>query len=209
MTNLDSIFKSRDITLPIKVHIVKAMVFPVVGLPWVTQTIKNLLIMWEAWVWSLVWEDPLEEGMASHSSILAWRIPRTEESGGLQSMGSQRVSHDCATELSWTELMFVIAFLPRSKHLLISCLQSLSIVIFEPQNIKSVTASTPPPSVCHEVMGLDAMILVFWMLSFMPAFSLSSFTLIKRVFTSSSLSVIRVYHLYIWGCWYFSWQSLF
>ena len=48
MTNLDSIFKSRDITLPIKVHIVKAMVFPVVGLPWVTQTIKNLLIMWEA-----------------------------------------------------------------------------------------------------------------------------------------------------------------
>ena len=48
MTNLDSVLKSKDITLLTKVHIVKAVVFPVVGLPWVTQTIKNLLIMWEA-----------------------------------------------------------------------------------------------------------------------------------------------------------------
>ena len=46
------------------------------------------------WVGSLGWEDPLEEGMATHSGILAWRIPRTEEPGGLQSMGSQRVRHD-------------------------------------------------------------------------------------------------------------------
>ena len=45
-------------------------------------------------VQSLGWEDPLEEGMATHSSILAWRIPRTEETGGLQSMGSHRVGHD-------------------------------------------------------------------------------------------------------------------
>ena len=50
----------------------------------------------ELWVWSLGWEDPLEEGMATHSSILAWRIPWTEEPGGLQSMGSQRVRHDWA-----------------------------------------------------------------------------------------------------------------
>ena len=103
---------------------------------------------------------------------------------------------------------FVIAFLPRSKHLLISWLQPQSTVILGPKKRKSVTTSTFPPSVCHEVMGLDAHHF-FWMLSFKPAFSLSSFTLIKRVFTSSSLSVIRVYHLYIWGCWYFSWQSLF
>ena len=47
--------------------------------------------MWEAQVWSLGWEDTLEEGMATHSSILAWRIPWTEEPGGLQSVGSQRV----------------------------------------------------------------------------------------------------------------------
>ena len=56
---------------------------------------------------------------------------------------------------------FVIAFLPRSKHLLISWLQSPSAVILEPKKIKLVTASTFPPSICHEVMGPDAMILVF------------------------------------------------
>ena len=56
---------------------------------------------------------------------------------------------------------FVIAFLPRSKHLLISWLQSLSTVILEPKKVKSVTVSIVSPSICHEVMGLDAMILVF------------------------------------------------
>ena len=69
---------------------------------------------------------------------------------------------------------FVIAFLPRSKRLLISWLQSPSAVILEPKKIKSVTVSTFSPSICHKVMGPDAMILVFWMLSFKPAFSLSS-----------------------------------
>ena len=59
----------------------------------------------------------------------------------------------------------VIAFLPRSKRLLISWLQSLSAVILEPRNIKSVTVSTVSPSICYEVMGSDAMILVFSMLS--------------------------------------------
>ena len=73
---------------------------------------------------------------------------------------------------------FVIAFLPRSKCLFISWLQSPSAVILEPKKIKSVTASTFPPSICHELMGLDVMILVFWMLSFKPAFPPSSFTLI-------------------------------
>ena len=48
----------------------------------------------EKWVRSLGWKDPLEEGVAAHSSILAWKIPWTEEPGGLQSMGSQRVEHD-------------------------------------------------------------------------------------------------------------------
>ena len=60
----------------------------------------------------------------------------------------------------------VIAFLPRSKHLWISWLQSPSAVILEPKKIKSVNVSIVSPSICHEVMGLDAMILVFWMLSF-------------------------------------------
>ena len=67
----------------------------------------------------------------------------------------------------------VITFLPRSKHLLISWLQSPSAVILESRKIKSATVS---PSICPEVMGLDAMIFVFLMLSFKPTFSLSSFT---------------------------------
>ena len=82
-----------------------------------------------------------------------------------------------------------ITCIPRSKRLLISCLQSPSAVILEPQKIKSDTGS---PSICHEVMGPYAMILVFWMLSFKPIFSLSSFTFIKRLFSSPSLSAIRV-----------------
>ena len=86
----------------------------------------------------------------------------------------------------------VIIFLPRSKLLLISWLQSPSAMILEPQKIKSDTVSTVSPSICHEVMGPDAMTLVFWMLSFQPTFSLSSFTFIKRLFSSSSLSAIRV-----------------
>ena len=60
----------------------------------VVQMVMNLPAMWETWVRSLGWEDPLEEGMATHSSILAWRSPWTEERGGLQSMGSQRVGRD-------------------------------------------------------------------------------------------------------------------
>ena len=76
----------------------------------------------------------------------------------------------------------VIAFLPRSKHLLISWLQSPSAVILEPEKIKSVTVSTVSPSICHEVMWPDAMIFIFWMLSFKPTFSFSSFTFIKRLF---------------------------
>ena len=103
----------------------------------------------------------------------------------------------------------VITVLPRSKRLLISWLQSPSAVILEPKKMKSATGSTVSPSICHEVMGPDAMTLVFWMLSFKPTFSLSSFTFYKRFFSFSSLSAIRVAHLHIWGCWYFSRQSWF
>ena len=59
-----------------------------------THTVKNLPSVQETWVQSLGQEDPLEKGMGTHSSVLAWRIPWTEEPGGLQSMGSQRVRHD-------------------------------------------------------------------------------------------------------------------
>ena len=60
----------------------------------VAQTVKRLPAMWETWVRSLGWEDPLEKEMATHSSILAWRIPWTEEPGRLQSTGLQRVGYD-------------------------------------------------------------------------------------------------------------------
>ena len=61
------------------------------------QMVKNPPAMWETWIWSLGWEDPLEKEMATHSSILAWRIPWTAEPGGLQSKGWQRVRHDWLT----------------------------------------------------------------------------------------------------------------
>ena len=88
--------------------------------------------------------------------------------------------------------MLVITFLPRNKRLLISWLQSPSAVILEPPKIKFVTVSIASPSMHHEVMGLDAMVLVFRPLSFKATFSLSSFIFIKRLFSSSSLSAIRV-----------------
>ena len=89
---------------------------------------------------------------------------------------------------------FVIACLPRRKHLLISCLQSLSTVILEPKKRKSVTASTLSPSICHEVMGLDGTGSVFSILSFKPAFSLSVkyFCTVMKKYTVWD----TIYHLY-------------
>ena len=121
-----------------------------------------------------------------------------------------QLSHPCMTTGStialtrWTfagkviSLLFnilsrlVVTFLPRSKRLLISRLQSPSAVSLEPRKIKSATVSTVSPSICHEVMGQDAMILGFWMMSFKPTFSLYSLTFIERLYGSSSLSAIRL-----------------
>ena len=118
-----------------------------------------------------------------------------------------------------------IAFLPRSKHLLISWLQSPSAVILGPKKIKSLTVSIVSPSMCHEMTGPDAKIFIFWVLTFKPAFSLSFFTYIKRLFSSSSLSankggVIYVsefidiffqqswFQLVIHPAWHFTWCAL-
>ena len=97
----------------------------------------------------------------------------------------------------------VIAFLPRSKNLLISCLHSPSAVILEPPKIKSLTVLIFSPSVFQGVMGLDAMILVFWMLSFKPNFH-------SPLSLSSRCSLVLLYflpygwyHLHICGYWYF------
>ena len=76
------------------------------------QSVKSLPAMQETCVGSLGWEDPLQKEMATHSSILAWEIPWTEEPGRLQSIGSQRVEHDLATETTaaWCAVFSVIAF---------------------------------------------------------------------------------------------------
>ena len=84
----------------------------------------------------------------------------------------------------------VITFLPRSKRLLISWLQSPSVVILEPQKTKSDPVSTVSPSISHEMMGPDAMIFVFWMLSFKPTFSLSTFQLCGVYFESGLICYV-------------------
>ena len=98
----------------------------------------------------------------------------------------------------------VITFLPRSKRLLISWLQSPSAVILKPKKVKSVTVFIVSPSICHEVMGPDAMILVFWILNFKPALSHSSLIF-------SSLVAQRIKHLpAVQGTWVQSlgWEDL-
>ena len=76
----------------------------------VTQMEKNLPAMQETWAWSLGWEDPLEEDMANHSSILAWRIQWTENPGGLSSIGLQRVRHDWGNLIHMPISLFNIIF---------------------------------------------------------------------------------------------------
>ena len=148
MTNLDSIFKSRDITLPTKVHLVKAMVFPVVMYGCESWTLKSLF-----------------QHHSSKASIL-----RRSAFFTVQLLYPFMTTGKTIALTRWTfvskvmSLLFkmlsrlVITSLSRSKHLLISWLQSPSAVILESKKRESVTVS---PSVCHEVMGPDAMIFVF------------------------------------------------
>ena len=82
----------------------------------------------------------------------------------------RRVGHNWVTELNWTELRVVVAFLPRSKCLLISWLQSPFAMVLKPKKIKSVTVSIFSPSICPEVMGPNSIIFVFWVFSIKSAF---------------------------------------
>ena len=85
----------------------------------VAQMVKNLPAVWETWVQSLGWEDPLEKRMTTHSNIFAWRIPWPEEPGGLQSTVSQRVGRDWATEQQQQSHPWVASVVPcwRPTHL--------------------------------------------------------------------------------------------
>ena len=99
---------------------------------------------------------------------------------------------DMTEQLNSTELDLSWFFFQGASVFIILWLQSPSMVILEPKEIKSVTVYIVSPSICHEVMGPGAMILVFWVLSFKSAFSLSSFTFIKRLFSSYLPSALRV-----------------
>ena len=101
---------------------------------------------------------------------------------------------------------FVITFLTKSMCLWISWLQSPCAVILEPKKIKSVTISVVSPSICHEVMRLDAMIFAFWMLSFKLAFSSPLSRLARGSLVLLHFLPLEWYYLHIWGC-YFSCQS--
>ena len=103
----------------------------------------------------------------------------------------------------------VIAFLLRSKCLLVSWPQSPYSEILEPQKMKSVTASTFSLCICHEVMWPDAMILVFWLLSFVSFFHLPLSSSSRYSLVPLSLLPLGWCHLPIWSCWFFSWQFWF
>ena len=111
-------------------------------------------------------------------------LPVHHQSKSLFKLMSIQPSHPLSSPVS-----LIITFLPRKKHLLISWLQLPSAVILEPKKRKSVSFLMDSSSICQ---GLDAMIFIFWMLNFKLAFPLSSFTFIKRFFSSSSFSAIRV-----------------
>ena len=152
-----------------------------------------------------VWISLHSKGLSSlqHHSSKAWILRRS-------AFYTVQLSHPYMTSgktialTRWTfvgkvmSLLFnmlcrlVITSLPRSKHPLISWLQSPSAVNLKPRKMKSEIVFSLSPSIYPEVMGPDAMIVVFWMLSFKPTFSLSSFTFIKRLVSSSSLSAVRV-----------------
>ena len=166
------------------------------------QWIFRVDFLYIDWLDLLAVQGTLKSLLQHHNSKapILWHLTffMIQFSHSYTTIGRTRVStiHTCVGKvmslLFNTLSRFITAFHQRSKCLLISWLHSPFAVILEPKRIKSMTASTFPPSICHEVMGLDAMILVFLMLSFKPAFSLSSFTIIRRLFSFSLLSAIRV-----------------
>ena len=171
MTKPDSIFKSRNITLPTKVHLVKAMVFPVVMYESESWTVKKAESQRMDWLDLLAVQGTLKSLLQHHSSK-ASILPHS-------AFFTVQLSHPYMTTgktialTRWTFVgkvrslllnilsRLVITFLPRSKRLLISWLQSPSAAILEPPKIKSDTVSTVSPSISYEVMGPDAMIFVF------------------------------------------------
>ena len=132
---------------------------------------------------SLLWHHSSNASILQHSVFFVVQLSHPYMPTG-KTIALTRWTFVCKVMSQLCSMLYrlVIAFLPKSKRFLISWLQSFSTVILEPKKIKSVTLSIVSPSIYHEMMGSGAMILVFWMLSFKPTFSLSSFTFIKRLF---------------------------
>ena len=148
---------------------------------------------------SFIQHHSLEATILQHSAFFVIQLSYLyTTTGKIIALTIQTIVSQVISLLFNTLSRFVTAFLPRGKCLLISWLQSPSAVILEPKKIKSATVFIFSPPICLEVMGPDAMILVFSMLSFKPAFSLTYFTFIKRLFSFSLLSAIRVVSLNSW-----------
>ena len=130
------------------------------------KMVNNPPAMWETWVWSLDWEDALEKGMATHSSILAWRIPWTEEPGGLQPMGSQK-GHEWATFFRSGGCYFLVSLylLPRicpkcAGTLLFLVLYNLFLFVARGEvcpgaSIATLQQRIPGPSLSHFQYGMS------------------------------------------------------
>ena len=170
--------------------------------------------MQETWVRSLGWEVPLEKEMATHYSILAQKMPRGSSLVGYSPWDHKELD---ATSLFSFYLLFILSFFLSSFlffHHSFSCKEQASfdfmaaIAIYSEFGTqggkkKSVTVFTVSPSIFHKVMKLNAMILVFWMLSFKPTFSLACFTFIRGSSVLHFLTwvVSSVYlHLYLYLC---------
>ena len=122
---------------------------------------------------SLLQHHSSKASILQHSAFFTVQLSHPYMTTGKTIVLTRRTFVGKVTSLPFNMLSrLVITFLPRSKRLLISWLQSPSSVILEPKKMKSATVSTLSPSISHEVMGPDAIILVFWKLSFKPTFSL-------------------------------------
>ena len=200
-----------------------ASVLPMSILDWFPLGLTGLISLWSKGLKSLLQHHSSKASILQCSAFFIVQLSNPYMTTGKTTALTRQTFVSKVKSLLML-FRLVIAFLPRSKHLLISWLQSPSAVILEPKNIKSATVSIVSPSICYEVTGLDAMILVFSTLSFKPAYSLSSLTFIKRLFSSLSLSAIRVvssaylrllvfllqswFQLVLHPAWHFAWCTL-
>ena len=138
--------------------------------------VKNLPAMQETWLWSLGREDPLQKGLATHSSILAWRIPWTEEPGGLLSVGSQRIGRDWVTHTHTRTCTYTHTHTPTVlKFLQTRCPDELVLLGSEPCVILTLAREmswvpSPPPSPCRVCLLFK----MLWLLSSSGSIRMSS-----------------------------------